>query len=109
MSTKRYRITCNDCKGFSLIDIQESNLNRYIIWVDVREVISGRPRLDGYFGWQCKCGNNSLLSDQEDRLIKDKQNPSPKDIIEVTRNLVLPKVVEKDRSVLVDGFLLEES
>lgn len=106
MSTHRYKIVCQKCFGQSIINIQESNLNKYIIWDEVDQVISGRPRLDGYFGWQCLCGNNSLLSKQENRVIKDKQNPSPKDINQVIRNLAVPNAVEGNNSVTVDGFEL---
>lgn len=39
------------------------------------------------FGWQCMCGNNDLLSDQEQRVITDKANPDPMEIDQILKNL----------------------
>ncbi len=61
-----------------------------IDWLDNSsdaKIVSGRQRLDGQFGWQCLCGNNTLLSSQEQSEISNKVSPDPKEIKQVVDNL----------------------
>lgn len=81
---KTYSVTCKKCKGHSIVVI--SNDNR-IYWKKIGSVISGRFRLDGQWGWQCSCGINELMSQQESKEIADPVNPDPMDIEKIIKNL----------------------
>lgn len=50
-------------------------------------IISGRRRLDGQWGWQCSCNANDLLTEQEQNQISNKQNPDPKEIADIVKDL----------------------
>lgn len=39
------------------------------------------------WGWQCFCGNNDILSNQENRVITDKVDPDPQEINQILKNL----------------------
>lgn len=106
MAKVNYKVTCEACGGSSLVELIENALNKFIAYQKTGEVISARPRLDGYWGFQCICGNNSLLSEQENRLIKDKVNPSPKDIQAVMKSLEQPSVIDEGNTIIVDNFRL---
>lgn len=82
----KYKVTCKNCKQSDLIDIEKDTL---ILWEKNKNtyLISGRKRLDMQFGWQCLCGNNDLLSDQENRVITDKTSPDPQEINQILKNL----------------------
>lgn len=51
------------------------------------KIVSGRQRLDGQFGWECLCGNNSIMSTQERETFTNKVNPDPQEIKQVVDNL----------------------
>lgn len=79
-----YKIICKECKSNQVIDIDES---RQINWGKADRIISGRYRLDNNWGWQCICGNEDIMTDQERRMIKNHQQPDPQDIKMVLNNL----------------------
>lgn len=81
-----YEITCQKCQGQAVIEVDDTQklIKR---WVKVVPIISARYRLDYQWGFQCTCGNDTRLSPQENRVIKDKVAPNPKDIAKVTANL----------------------
>lgn len=79
-----YKVTCNNCKQADYINIDK---DAYILWDKTNYIISGRKRLDLQWGWQCRCGNSSLLTKQEMDKITDKVNPDPKEISEIIKNL----------------------
>lgn len=83
-----YKVVCKNCKQSDLIDILEDTK---ILWDHNTYIVSGRKRLDSQWGWQCLCGNNDILTDQEDRVITDKVNPDPKEIHKVISNLIVQK------------------
>lgn len=86
---KTFEVRCDKCSGKSITDINETvNL---ITWRKVEQVISGRFRLDGQWGWQCSCGNNSLMTKQEKNNIKDWTTPEPKELEAITNSLVVEK------------------
>lgn len=64
-----------------------------IDWLDnlpdpqVVKIISGRKRLDDQFGWQCICGQNDLMTEQELEHIENKAAPKPKEIAGIMNNL----------------------
>lgn len=84
---EKYKITCTKCGQSSIIALQGET----ILWDKTKNIISGRKRLDMQWGWQCMCGNNDIMTKQELTSITDKQNPDPKEIEQVIKNLVPQK------------------
>lgn len=86
MKLIKYNVTCLKCKKSDEVSIVDE---RHIDWnhSTTNHIISARKRLDNEFGFQCKCGNNDILSEQEKRNISDKQNPDPQEVAEIVRNL----------------------
>lgn len=84
MSTK---IICNNCQGYSIVNIDEPN--KVISWKQIDKVISARYRFDGQWGFQCYCGNNSIMSKQEIESISNPQLPTIKEIEDIKNNLVM--------------------
>lgn len=80
----KYKITCKNCKQSDVVHIENDT---QILWGKNTYIISGRKRLDMQWGWQCLCGNNDILSDQEERVITDKVNPDPQEINQILKNL----------------------
>lgn len=84
-----YTVTCGNCKESSKVGIVNGVS---ILWNNEGNVVSGRKRLDGNWGFQCiSCGNDDLLTEQEKKDIKNLQQPDPKDIDQVIQNLVPQK------------------
>lgn len=89
---KSYTITCKKCKAERKIRLFRTASGEIIDWLDnnpnpqVVKIISGRKRLDGLYGWECICGNNDILTDQEKRHLNP-QTPDPKGIEQVTKNI----------------------
>lgn len=88
MNPKTYRVKCKVCGQHDDIVIDD---NHNIYWKPVNYIISGRYRLDMNFGWQCKCGNNDLVTKQEKRDIRNLQAPDPKDISKVLKAIQTDK------------------
>lgn len=84
-SVKEYKVTCLKCKQFNIVPIAD---DRSVMWKNTDRIISARYRLDNNWGFQCICGNNSLLSKQEEDGIDDKQSPDPKQIADIVKNLI---------------------
>jgi hypothetical protein len=81
------KVICSKCNGESVIKIDEQN--KLIDWKKIGSVISGRYRLDTQWGWQCYCGNNTIMSDQERKSIADYRQPTIKEVNDITKNLVI--------------------
>lgn len=84
MNYSTYQVKCKKCKKSDKITITSEN---QILWGDNKNIISGRRRLDSEWGWECLCGNNTILTKQEKTFISDKQNPEPKEISQIVQNL----------------------
>lgn len=80
----KYRVTCKNCKETDEKVIDDKN---NIIWGHIKNIISGRYRLDMKWGWQCICGNNDLVSKQEIREIENLQAPDPSQIAKVLKSI----------------------
>lgn len=85
MKVKEYKVTCLKCKGSNILPIDDG---RHVMWKNADRIISARFRLDNQWGFQCVCGNNSLLTKQEDDYIENKQTPDPKQINDIIKNLI---------------------
>ena len=95
VAMQNYRVTCLKCKNSDVIGLTPDN---NIIWGKNTFIISGRFRLDRHWGFQCFCGNNALLTTQEEKRITNKQSPDPKEIALIIKNLIPDKpkfVMEK--------------
>lgn len=91
---KHYTIKCNDCNETRKVGIVPTAMGDRIDWLNddpQEKIVSGRQRLDGQFGWQCLCGNNSLLSSQEEQGITNKVSPDPKEVQQIVQNLIPEK------------------
>ena len=68
-----------------------------------------RQRLDGNWGFRCYCGNNSVLSEQEQGIITAGA-PTQKDIYQIADNIQRKptKVTQSGGKLSVDGFTLEK-
>ena len=86
----KYLVTCKNCKSKDVVVIDKSD---QIFWNNNKSIISGRKRFDGEWGWECVCGQTSIVSDQENKEITDKQSPDPTEVSKVVKN---PK---KDKKV----------
>lgn len=88
---KYYRVVCEDCGESRRIGVISTQTDDRIDWLDDKpdeSIVSGRKRLDGQFGFECLCGNNTLLSQQEARGITNKVNPDPQQIKDIIDNLI---------------------
>ena len=88
MTTTTYKVVCKNCKESEDIVIDDQN---NIYWKPVKYIISGRYRLDMNWGWQCLCGNNDLVTDQEEREIGNLSAPDPIDISKVLKSIIPDK------------------
>jgi hypothetical protein len=79
-------------------------------------LLAVRFRLDDNFGFQCKCGNDSRLSEQENEIIKKSGNlkngqPATRaEIKEIWKRVQANPTgsSEKKGYVIIDGFSIEE-
>lgn len=73
MEMKQYQVTCLNCKGSNIAVITEVRSGDFEINLnadhrrspDNVHIISARYRGDMNFGWECNCGNTSLLAREE--------------------------------------------
>lgn len=85
---KTYHVKCKSCGESEDIAIDNQH---NIHWPEVKSIISGRYRLDMNWGWECSCGNNDLVTEQERQEIPNLQAPDPKDISRVLKDIVADK------------------
>lgn len=93
-TTKNYLVTCGVCGGERKVKIHTSPLGAQIDWLEddqSHKIISFRERLDGEWGFQCLCGNNDLMTDQESKTFRNPAEPKPQEIKEIVSNLVVQK------------------
>lgn len=79
-----YKVTCLNCKKSDRVDIDKKNNIQYL---STDHIISGRYRLDMQWGWECLCGNNDIVTEQEKKEIRNLQAPDPVDITKVLKAL----------------------
>lgn len=90
---KRYKVICGSCRSVRQVGIIKGAMGEIIDWLDnlpdpqVVKIISGRKRMDNNFGWECVCGNNDLLTQQEIASIKNKSAPKPQELNQIMKNL----------------------
>lgn len=111
---KFYQVICQECNGQRRVKVSETSIGKRIDWLEEKQkepftIISGRERLDRYLGWQCLCGNNSLLTQQEADMIADKANPQPQEINEITNNLAAVNIEINGKDMIIDNFIMREA
>lgn len=77
----------------------------------VSGLMSHRPRMDGYLGFSCHCGNSSILSQHEDGIV-GVMEPTKEDLTRVALRIsASPTVARKNPNgdIEVDGFLIEQA
>lgn len=102
---KSYLITCKQCGAARKIRLFSSSQGEVVDWLDNNpdpkqaKIISGRKRLDGLWGWQCVCGNDDIMTEQERRMISNPAAPDPKTMIEISKNTKVqaPKFAMEER------------
>lgn len=63
---KRYRVTCNNCKGSAELTIDDSSpLKPQVVYHQHTPIIASRFRGDGQWGFECQCGNDSRVAFSE--------------------------------------------
>jgi hypothetical protein len=100
------------CHGTRLVDIIKIPDATYVDWLEDKQeagftIISARPRFDGQWGWQCLCGNNSIMTEQEKRVIVNPQAPKSQEISEIVKNLEEPTIRSLVNGLVIDGFKME--
>lgn len=94
-SSQLYNIICLNCKAVRRVGIVKNSAGNFIDWLDNNpdiqkvKIYSGRKRLDSNWGWQCICGNDDIMTNQEIKFIENKQSPNPKDIKDVLDSLII--------------------
>lgn len=112
MSFKTHQVICQKCKGQRVIQLHDTDRGKMIDWLEDKQeepytIISGRQRYDGEFGWECVCGNKSIDTAQELRVIGNKASPQPQEINEIMENLEAAETEDTPDGRLVDGFILK--
>lgn len=64
MDKKGFTVTCLKCKGQAKIVVIN---NQNILYKDHMPIISSRLRPDMQWGFECVCGNNSLIAPEESK------------------------------------------
>lgn len=84
----QYKIICDNCGNADVIGLDSEN---HVIWGEPKNIISARLRTDGQWGYQCNCGQNSLVTKQENENIRDLSKPSIQELTTIKKNLIVKK------------------
>jgi len=95
--SKNYKVICQKCKGYSELNIDDYSR---VTYKNIGQVISARFRLDNNWGFECLCGQDSRMTDQEKRMISDWTNPRPLELDEIKNNLV----IQNDNKFIMKGI-----
>lgn len=101
------KITCLKCnKEIGEIEIDSRDRVRY---TKLSGILSARKRLDGNWGFQCICGNYSLLCEAEEGIIgPNKPSVSQvKNIYERLQELPTAIVERTKEFVKIDDFMIQ--
>jgi len=91
MQEKQYEVACNRCGGTTEVTLVTTKMGKLIKWDRIGKIISGRERLDNQLGWQCVCGNNNLMTEQELKQIDNWAQPTPQELSRIIKNLIPEK------------------
>jgi len=87
-----YDVTCLKCEASRRIKVVQSMDGDRVDWLETPEnanhpIVSARKRLDDQWGFQCRCGNNDLMTTQEARTFSNPTVPTPQEITQIVKNL----------------------
>lgn len=97
--SRTLKVTCLSCMGSNKVYINEPSPNQYIIDLNTDHrknpknvfIISGRFRSDLEFGWECMCGNTSIVSRLEQDSLKELViKGNPQSIKRIAESLKIP-------------------
>ena len=89
-TTATRKVTCHDCQSSRVVSLTTSVFVTTIDWQEdgqSHNIISFRHRLDGNLGWQCRCGNNDLLTPQEALGFSNPAAPTTQELADIVANL----------------------
>lgn len=85
----KYRVQCTNCNNTEEIIVDKDNT---VFWGKMPTyIVSARYRLDMNWGFQCICGNNDIITKQEQKEIANLQAPDPVDISRVLKSIIPDK------------------
>lgn len=89
---RNFKVTCGKCKKTSEVKIYENESNLYpfhrVEYLEDGNIISARFRFDDQWGFECKCGENNILSETEKRYWKHTVvAPKPQEMKSIVDNL----------------------
>ena len=89
--TQKHRITCLSCKEEDVITILD---NKYVTAYDKEvntNLLSARQRVDGTWGFECKCGNDNRIGANEVGEINNLVQKATEHQVEaIKRQLLIP-------------------
>jgi hypothetical protein len=107
----KMQVTCQKCKNLIAYIKHDDSVEPVIDKNGVMWLLASRPRLDGLWGFQCLCGNDSRLC-QAEKGNKGIENNAltTQDVQEVLGKLEKKqtKVVKIGNANLIDNFILED-
>lgn len=107
---KYVKCMSKECKGRIIAHIMKDGRIRATTEYGLMYLLAHRPRFDGYLGFQCLCGNDSRLCEQEKGIRGIEENClSAEDIVKVGKRLKKKKnkYDEVNGKQLIDNFLIE--
>lgn len=88
---KRFKVTCKECKRNDVVTIDEDRHTIMLFEKQIRTpLLSGRFRKDLNWGWECVCGNYSLLAEEEKADFNNLVSGSPQRIADIAQMLKKP-------------------
>lgn len=101
------KVTCLKCdKVIGEIEIDD---NQRVSYTQLWGILSSRLRIDGNWGFQCLCGNNSLLCPAEQGIVKGAR-PSSSDMKQIHERMKTKSQALVSRigsTVTIDLFKIE--
>ncbi len=98
MTKQNYTITCTNCKGKSRVVIEEDS---FITYIDETPIISARYRKDLKWGFECICGNDTRLCQEE--LFEEDSKVKVKGSSQATVEAVIDRMKQSGE----DSFIME--
>lgn len=108
---KQVRCLSKTCKGAVIAHIYHDGQIIEVKNSEKSGCLSSRKRFDGYMGFQCRCGQRSILSAQEkDTVGPVMPMPTKEELQEIAKriNKNPSSYQEQDGAIEVDGFIIED-
>jgi hypothetical protein len=98
MTKQEFTVTCINCKGKSRVAIQDE---KFITYIDETPIISARYRKDLKWGFECICGNDTRLCNEE---LYDMQNQVE---VKGSSQATVEAVIDRMKQSREDSFIME--